>query len=769
MQKSATTAVHSSGHKFHRPFVDDRFNRRPRSRSLPTTVTSILLLFAILSAALGSPPASASNLETSSQNDETDDPARGGPSCQITVAPSQARWGGELKILSRKPGRFGGDQGKVRLHESRSPMSSSTELGVTSWDAESITTRLPSVPPTSQDKQYLISVTRGKKSKACGFLSLASNTNSIQALDPEPCVFTANPRSVTWGDTIELETKLNNFGATTGTVSLSPDVADDHDATRNHVLSQVLWGTGTITVTLPPTRPDELSDTPGYLIAVTRAGAPSPCFNEVLTVLPGVDLPVEVPECGFVPTPPAASWGQRVTLTGAEFGGQGTVRLVAGDVDQVLPIVEWGSNEGTTIVVTLPATRPAQFPAKGDEPEILKLTVTRAGESRACGSTTLVLVEDLILPECSSIPQLVQEGWQIRWEDNEGKSMDAPWPTPPPGQEPTGVVHELTKPTDMSPHFRVEQRSVSGNRLIEALLRPDSGVKIDFGFFAPAGSQRHEFHIEKGKLSFGSLEPSLALQVLPHPEVHPAFLPEDGVPIKDWPIILQANVTVPGCGPVSLKFPILLKQPPLVLPTIAAFFENSHFGGDAIVLIDADDAMVPSSLSLPRRGTTVDACKGDQQEIPRLLGAVQSLANDLALLDGLFHSVPPEFRQLPSVEGIQLFSEMNQALTASGTVAVVAGSGETDLHKVYRSCGWFPPSYGDILSSALILGAPDQAYVRAKQVDWWRGREWTSHFDLGRYPDFRFNRALNDEYDRLEPLRGKVPPEGQLPCDPCLN
>lgn len=621
----------------------------------------------------------------SADADDIDDPAQGGPSCQLTVAPSLAHWAGQLKLSSKKPGRFGETRGEVRLHESRDPGSPSYALQVTSWQEGSISARLPSAPPASQDKKYYVSVTRGNKPKACGFLSMASEINLISPLELPACVFTPTPASAQWGDQLVLDAldpTLGGFGNTQGTVRIH-DVVDTSIAI-DVPQSQVQWTGNTLSVTLPAERPAGLPDALAYDISVIRAGASDPCGWAPFSVPSG---------CDFLAEPAALRWGNELTLNatleelGAHFGtAKGTVRLGAGNqTAQAVEImnVDWGKD---TIVATLPQTRPDELP----DAESYTVTVTRAGATTHCGSHPLVVTSIA----CDNVPGYLSEGWRL----SDGKDeivLDAP----------AGPSYAID-PARPSPHFKVLQQEVQNNPLIEGISAPETGIGVRFGFFRTADSSADDFKVEAGKLSFDEFLPSLELQTLLRPEVVPAI--GNGPQTKEWTITLRAEATVPGCDLTVINLSLTLRQMPLVLPAIAAFFEHSEFGGDAFVAIYADDAMLkPLNVQqIPPNGTFVDACTGDPDgRIDQLVTALRFLAGDLNIITSAFDNLPTDLRL---VEQAKALSGMANRLDDGRKVAIDARGDVTDLHDVYRTCPdwWFRDNYAGIFSSGILFGVP---------------------------------------------------------------
>ncbi|MDQ4096996.1 MAG: hypothetical protein M3144_03885 [Actinomycetota bacterium] len=591
--------------------------------------------------------------------------------CAFAPAPLSLQWGDSVVLTATVPGAagFGSSPGTVRLHgiDGTTPQT----VSHSDWTDASISLTLPSERPNNlpEAPQYGISVTRAGASSQCFFFA------PLVVLPA--CSFVATPTTVEWGQPVTLTAALASlgagFGEAEGTVALAAGGTDVIISA-----SSVDWHNDTMSVTLPPTRPSEFPDTTLYQITVTRVDGASSCGSAALTVLPVIP-------CAVVPFLIPVNWGQTITIETvldgiADFGDGGTLRLGKGGQSVDLAVVEWLPKR---ITANLPGERPDHLPESLE----YQLFVTRTGGSAPCASVPLVL-----LPICSEVGNLLKEAWVVSDGDGDPLVLGAPVP-----------AYELG-PADRSPLFKVQQQVVPGNPLVESFSTPGTGIAIRMGFFAGGDAQSHDFSVKEGPLHFGGEVPVLndpnalpQIEVLPHPDIIPAFGEGVDDKKKTWTISLKAEVSVPGCDLTLLDLTFTLKQMPLVIPQIAAWFVDEDFGGDALVMVAADDAMLPVG-SLPDPFVGIYDAKTDHDtrgkalrlaQLAKLTGTFGDITDDLGILSGAFGHLPEDLRRLPGVGEIEALTDLVSRLADGRMVAVTRNSSVT-FEEVYRTYGeWF--------------------------------------------------------------------------------
>ena len=331
---------------------------------------------------------------------------------------------------------------------------------------------------------------------------------------------------------------------------------------------------------------------------------------------------------------------------------------------------------------------------------------------------------------CSRIPDLVRDGWRLQ-ETLESGTSHPLIEFGPPLQDAIAPTHMVgtVGPSESTPLFSVVNRPdvpndpLADNPLVQAVRTAGSPVKIAFGFVADtAGVSPHDYKPGAGALTFGGqLIDSLQLKTLLHPDVIPAQ--GSGPPTKTWSITLEAQVTLPGCSdPVQLELlNIKIPQLPLVIPSVATFFEDENFGGDALVVVKADTRMVDGLFPAP--GVVLDD-KTDPSgqlrttQVGNVAAALTALSTHLDALSLAFQAVPLESRRLPDIGQIGRLGAMAGRLSEAvdqGRMVALVGQGESgpNLKEVYRRYDGPMPwdtkeDYAYIIDSMTLFGLPWQ-------------------------------------------------------------
>lgn len=267
-----------------------------------------------------------------------------------------------------------------------------------------------------------------------------------------------------------------------------------------------------------------------------------------------------------------------------------------------------------------------------------------------------------------------------------------------------------------APLFEVRRVSGVSNPLTLLLDAAGSASSIRFGFLPSAvgfPTDPQDFRPQIGALSFGTLQESLVLKTLLHPDLVSRKTAKADLGFKDWDITLIADVTVPGCGNVRLNLVrIRLHQAPLVVPTIAVFFTHINFTGDPLIVVDSDNSVLPAN-------TFADAAV-NSGSLGRLVATVAVTLDALALALktlSVFSNVSGPTRRLPPFEHAQVLNDVAAALRASGLRPAVDARGATiNLDNVIRKPGgWFgiwEEDFKGVLSSALMVGLPNWVGIR---------------------------------------------------------
>lgn len=447
---------------------------------------------------------------------------------------------------------------------------------------------------------------------------------------------------------------------------------------------------------------------------------------------------------------PHPQWGQGLTLVPkGSFGSEpGTVRVVGLDgsgrpdysKSATVPLQQGTTWNSGPLAVDLPAAPPSL--------DVDRWTMEVVSGQVRCS----VNVPVLRVLDCNRLPWGVQNAWRLRpsLTDLNGTHVDLAESRNDPLPIAMGAADRL--------NLRYERLLDSVNRLPVPTSLTDvlnlQGGAIRFAYSISDG-RPEEFHVSSGAFSFDANPPTSAppdsqsanLTVLPRPLVVPADKNAADPARPDQykrfarTLSLDAIVTLPtdycqalGTGPHTVHLlSIPLEQAPMVFPTIAAFFLDKNFGGDALAVVHTGDgAPKPPGMTLPDARAKLD---GNSDE-GALRGMVENVALALELLAAQARVLEPNFSgglpawnrdgnllKLPTAGELSLQAGQ---LRAAGHPAVVAGTGEYMLTEIVRDGDAICCSdFGDQISSAVIAGFPNGPKFRLLDCANW---PWCDQF-----------------------------------------
>ncbi len=445
------------------------------------------------------------------------------------------------------------------------------------------------------------------------------------------------------------------------------------------------------------------------------------------------------PHCdNFAISPAHPQWGQTVTLTPKGSFGDHTGRITVyplnadgsrntnNSADLPLHNGTWRSD---SLLVDLPQTPP--------DPNVDSTgwIIALANDQVSCTLNIPVLR----ILDCSRLAWSAENAFRLL-----ASVVDAQKGEQPPSQfrnDPVGV--------DLGPADKVKLNYTrlldsNSNQPVPTSLTDvlnQAGGAIGFAFNLADG-RPEEFSTQAGQFGYpGSNVPpdsqSTNLTVLPRPVLVPAdtsaadrdqYRPLTRTLNLDARITLPSNLCQSGSpGPIVVHLlSINLIQKPMVLPTIAVFFQDANYAGDALAVVQTGpNAPQIPGVPLPPPGTKLDGnsdATALRNNVNLVAAALNLLQVQADILRPNFTAGLPQASRDGSLVPLPNAGQINLAaaqLTGSQHPALVAGAGAVryTLSQLRRDPCCFWANWDKILSSVSVVGFPNANHAVASKND----------------------------------------------------